>query len=301
MSEDYHESQFEVAVVIPWGGADVTLLKDQLGAVEVAAQNAEACGIRTQVLLACNRSESLNVAVEAVTSVGFSCSAQVVDAGEVKGPAHARNVGVKSTAAPYILFCDADDEVAPNWIEHMFDSFQHFDLIRGGLSTARNVDELDAVTEAPIAAMPKPIYAHLGYGPMSNLGVTRVAFERASGIDESLRIGEDVDFCWRAQYSGASFGYAPAAVVHVRWRPAKRDHFKQSYAWGLGDVQLLDRHRSHGARPTPVRQLLNEVGVLVVRGALGVVSERRRWAAAHQAGKLTGRIVGSARARRWSL
>ena len=44
---------------------------------------------------------------------------QVVDASNRKGAGYARNLGVSKARGDTILFCDADDEVAPGWLEAM--------------------------------------------------------------------------------------------------------------------------------------------------------------------------------------
>src|SRR3954466_4740554 len=41
----------------------------------------------------------------------------VGDAGGRRGQAHARNLGATAATGDALLFCDADDEVAPGWME----------------------------------------------------------------------------------------------------------------------------------------------------------------------------------------
>lgn len=290
----------DVAVVIPWGGSDRDLLQLQLAAVASSAQHAAQRGITVDVVLACNHKSSLEEAYALSQEPQLREIVRTVDASDVRGPAHARNIGTRSTRAPLILFCDADDEVDREWILQMTNAFDEHELIRGGMRSRDDAGVNDAPSSA-VAALPKPIYDHLNYGPMSTLGVTRAAFDRVGGIDETLHIGEDVDFCWRVQYAGASFIYAPAALTTVRRRQKLSDHFRQAFAWGVGDAELLRRHRSHGARPTSARRLLHELSVMTARGLLAPVSKRHRWASTHQAGKTLGRIFGSIKCRRWSL
>ncbi|HEY4573152.1 MAG TPA: glycosyltransferase family A protein, partial [Thermoanaerobaculia bacterium] len=41
----------------------------------------------------------------------------LVDASDRRGQAHARNLGAAAATGDALLFCDADDEVAPGWME----------------------------------------------------------------------------------------------------------------------------------------------------------------------------------------
>ncbi|NJN88072.1 MAG: glycosyltransferase family 2 protein, partial [Leptolyngbyaceae cyanobacterium SL_7_1] len=44
---------------------------------------------------------------------------RLVDASAQRGAAHGRNVGVSVAQSDAIVFCDADDEVAPGWLSAM--------------------------------------------------------------------------------------------------------------------------------------------------------------------------------------
>src|SRR5690349_7650703 len=44
---------------------------------------------------------------------------RIVPADGRPGPAHARNVGARSTGAPWLAYVDADDEIAPGWVGAM--------------------------------------------------------------------------------------------------------------------------------------------------------------------------------------
>ena len=59
-------------------------------------------------------------------------------------------------------------------------------------------------------------------GLAANLGVRRSAFESVGGFDEDLRVGEDIDLCWRLQFAGYRFAAVPEAVVAKRERETAR-------------------------------------------------------------------------------
>lgn len=290
----------DVAVVIPWGGGERDLLEVQLRAVVSAAARAAASSVRSEVILSCNGANALPVARALVNDMDVPADViRLVDSSSTRGPAHARNAGVEVTAAPLLLFCDADDEVREDWIVEMTSALRKDDIVRGQLDPSRN---RYGVAPAPgNAAVPQPIYGHLGYGPMSNLGVRREAFIGVGGLDEELRIGEDVDFCWRAQYAGYTFAIAAAACVYVRWRPTLRGHFRQGFSWGRGDVELLQRHRAFGAKPTSPLRFAAQLAKLPLSLTAGLANGGRRRTSIHRAGKILGRTAESVRRRTWSV
>lgn len=290
----------DVAVIIPWGGREVELLTVQMRAVAAAAERAANSIGRCEVILSCNGTDALPVAAALLEDLDLlSTIVRLVDSSATPGPAHARNAGVEETAAPLLLFCDADDEVREDWICEMAAALRAADIVRGRLDPSRN---RHGVAPPPgNAAVPQPIYGHLGYGPMSNLGVRRAAFVGVGGVDEELTIGEDVDFCWRAQYAGYTFAIAPAACVYVRWRPTLRGHFHQGFSWGRGDVELLERHRAFGAQPTSPLRFAAQLAKLPLSLTAGFFHGSRRWTSVHRAGKILGRAAESLRRRTWSV
>lgn len=290
----------DAAVIIPWGGRQLELLEAQLVAVHTSATSAERKGVAAEIILSCNAPGSLAAATALRARVpGLHGFLRLVDSSQQRGPAHARNIGAAETEARVLLFCDADDIVDTDWVWEMVSALRGVDIARGRLDPSRN-----RYGQAPAtgdAASPKPIYRHLGYGPMSNLGILREAYEAVGGADPGLRIGEDVDLCWRAQYAGYTFGIAPSATVFLRWRPTLREHFRQAFDWGQGDVELLHRHRQHGARATRPGRFVGQLVKLPIHLSAGLLSGTRRWTSVHRAGKILGRIVGSVRRRTWAV
>lgn len=286
-------------VVIPWGGSHPDWLAEQLSAVARAAEAANARGIEAEIVVSCNSPGSADAAQPIATEHADGTATYIVDSSSVRGPAHARNVGAASRTAPIILFCDADDVVSTDWLWLMATALDTSDLVAGEFDTSINRFGRDPAPNAPVR--PMTIYSHLGYGPMANLGVTREIFEKVGGVSEDLMVAEDIDFCWRAQYCGARFSVVPKAYVARRWRESLLGHFRQAVDWGVGDVELLRRHEKHGARRSEVAPLAKHMLAIATRLLMGIFTGRQRWPGIHQAGKLTGRMIGSITARKWSL
>ena len=57
----------------------------------------------------------------------------LVDGGPRRGHSAPRNAGAKAARGELLAFCDADDIVAPGWLQAMADAARHYDLIGGWL------------------------------------------------------------------------------------------------------------------------------------------------------------------------
>ena len=57
----------------------------------------------------------------------------LVDGGPRRGHSAPRNAGAKAARGELLAYCDADDVVAPGWLQAMADAACHYDLIGGWL------------------------------------------------------------------------------------------------------------------------------------------------------------------------
>lgn len=176
---------------------------------------------------------------------------RVVDAGVVRGPGPARNVGARAARGEWLAFCDADDEVADDWLQAMARSLERNAFVAGRFEgerlnsarvlRSRRLDQQDGLQwSSPAVGMP-----HAGAG---NLGVRRDVFLAAGGFDARLQHLEDTDLCWRIQRTGVPLVFAPEVVVHVRLRSTLRGMFRQGRSYGRAQADL-ERRYVVGARP----------------------------------------------------
>lgn len=170
---------------------------------------------------------------------------RLVDASETRGPAAARNTGVRAARAERVAFCDADDVVAPGWVEAMTDALASADLVVGRLdhetlnAGSRLRTSWQQQVDGPLLLDIVPRYPCGGAGC---LGVGRAAFLAVDGFCVGLRCGEDVDLCWRLQLAGARFAFAPDAVVQVGHRGTLGAVYRQMVGWAAGDRLLRRRY-----------------------------------------------------------
>jgi glycosyltransferase involved in cell wall biosynthesis len=225
---------------------------------------------------------------------------RLLEATGARGPGHARNAGARAARAPYLAFCDADDEVAPGWLaaiaaaveEHAFVA-SRMDAVRlsdpRSLRAKGNKRQRSGLQE----------YGYVPYLPFAGgcgLAIRRALHEAVGGFDESMRYLEDCDYCWRIQLAGTPLVFAPQALVHIRHRSDPRGLYRQARNWGEYNAVLLKRYRAHGM-PVPhwrtgVRQWWR---LLVAVRDLRHQERRDRWM--WNLGYRVGQLLGSVKHR----
>jgi glycosyltransferase involved in cell wall biosynthesis len=136
-----------------------------------------------------------------------------------KGPSAARNRGADIAQARYLVFTDDDCRPGPEWLQALAQALGESDrLVCGGRTVNSLPNSICAeASQLLIDYLSKhysPVKIYGAFFPSNNLAVSKNGFRNAGGFDESLRFGEDRDFCYRCASLGFSFAYAPDAVVY---------------------------------------------------------------------------------------
>lgn len=174
---------------------------------------------------------------------------KLVDASDRRGQAHARNLGAAAASGDAFLFCDADDVVAPGWLEGMGRALAVHDFVACRYDNEKlnpvwvQRTHLNPQKEGLTAYDYPPFLPHAGGG---GLGVRRAVHEAVGGFDESMPALEDTDYCWRIQLAGHAFHFAPEAVVYIRHRHDPRSIYRQGVSYGLHNVLIYQKYRSRG-------------------------------------------------------
>jgi GT2 family glycosyltransferase len=169
---------------------------------------------------------------------------RIIDARDLAGLAHARNVGVAAALAPLVAFCDGDDVVDARWLAALVEATGKFDLVGGRLE----VDELNS-ERAIYWRGPRPadtVLPHAAgfvrYAVGANFALSRETYLAVGGCDERFVIcSDDVDLSWRVQRAGGTIGFAPGAVVHYRLREGLRDAARQQWRYGYAETMLREK------------------------------------------------------------
>jgi len=177
----------------------------------------------------------------------------VVEDGERRGPAWARNEGVRRARGEVVCFTDDDCEPAPGWAEALTApiSAGESEAATGPVAIGEGATAADRAWEAIVgylqARAAAPGTASPGFAVTANLAARRSLLERLP-FDESFSTaaGEDRDWGDRAARAGAAPVFVPAAVVVHRSGMRVSDFLRQQYRYGRGAARYRqsgpDRH-----------------------------------------------------------
>jgi len=168
-----------------------------------------------------------------------------------RGPAAARNAGLRAAGTTVAAFLDSDCVPRPGWLERLR---PHLDDPRLAVVAPRIVP-LDGGTawfagyEAAVSALdmgahPAPVRpgSAVSYVPSAALLVRVAALE--DGFDESMRVAEDVDLVWRLTSAGWRVRYEPAAELAHDHPATTGEWLRRRAFYGTGAALLAARHGS---------------------------------------------------------
>ena len=197
-----------ISVVIPvLNGAST--LQEQLDAVLT-----QRCAVPFEVVVADNGSTDGTVALVR-QCIASDPRVRLVDASRVPlGGAAAKNLGVESAAAPLLAFCDADDRVAPGWLEAIRCGLQENDVVIALAEYWKLNPRLRT------SVFPEYRRAGLFYGVPTIaggvFGIRKDLYLAVGGFDETLAGPVDTEFGLRLfRYTRRAPAEA-AAIVHIR-------------------------------------------------------------------------------------
>jgi glycosyltransferase involved in cell wall biosynthesis len=231
-------SRADAVVVISVGRVDALLAK------QLRAVLAQETTFPFEVVLSCNTADpvactALRQLVEHHNGDG---RLRIADAHSVRSAAYARNVGAHASSAEVIAFCDADDEVAPLWLERLVRATADDVAVGGHLDEERFAIPGQRGWRPPATPRALPSFLGVPYIVSANLAVRRGVFERVGGFDASLVRCEDIALSWSLLRAGVRLEYAPDAVVHYRHRRGVAALMRQHYQYGRGMSQVLRRY-----------------------------------------------------------
>jgi len=168
-----------------------------------------------------------------------------------RGPAAARNAGIRQSRGELIGFIDDDCVMERGWIRSMVDAHRRNQAVAavGGLTcTVKETPPLlvsqflaNGAIEVGIEGKRQIIFF-----PTCNVSFKREVFA-ASGFDETFPYpgGEDLDFFWRLFKQGYVFLQEKnARVIHYR-REGMAHFMKQAYIYGRGNLLVQHLHGDH--------------------------------------------------------
>lgn len=167
-----------------------------------------------------------------------------------KGPAAARNSGIKYASAEIIGFTDSDCVLSKDWVKQMVQahrSDRHIAAIGGatevgGHNIMAKVSQFlsDGAIEAKIKGEPETIFF-----PTCNVSFKRDCL--ANGFNELFPFpaGEDLDLFWRLFKKGSRFSYKRDIKIFHDCHTNTVSFLKQAYMYGRGNCLVQHIHKDH--------------------------------------------------------
>jgi mycofactocin system glycosyltransferase len=167
-----------------------------------------------------------------------------------RGPAAARNAGLRAATTPFVAFLDSDCVPRPGWLEVLR---PHLEDPRLALVAPRITALSDAgpgwfaAYEKAVSALDmgeRPAVVRPGsavsYVPSAALLARRAAL--GSGFDEGMHVAEDVDLVWRLAGAGWRVRYEPGAQVAHDHPATTGEWLRRRAFYGTGAALLATRH-----------------------------------------------------------
>jgi cellulose synthase/poly-beta-1,6-N-acetylglucosamine synthase-like glycosyltransferase len=186
----------------------------------------------------------------------------------VRGPAAARNAGIRATESELLAFTDADCIVTPGWLKAIVAPFGEDAGIGGVAGEVEGAPPESAVEryclEKRVLSQAVGMKHHyLPYTPTPNCAFRRRVFDEIGLFDEAMICGEDVDFSWRMQERSTwRLAFHPEALVYHKFRSDVPDFFSQARKWGYGAVFVMVRHGVPMRREELPRRLAEYKGIV---------------------------------------
>jgi GT2 family glycosyltransferase len=283
-------SAFDLSVIVPCYNAAATI-REQLEAL-AGQQSAR----RWELVVADNGSTDASRTLAAQYQSRIP-NMRIINATDRKGAAHARNVGARAAEGEALVFCDADDVVAPGWLEAMGDGLRMHDLVGCRLDVQRLNPPWLART-FPVqqsARLPTLRFLpNLRIAGGNSLGARRSVHEAIGGFDESWQFLEEADYCVRAQLAGFSLQFVPDAMVYYRYRQSLHAIYRQARNWAPYGARLYKRYVPQGGANTWLLwKCYTEEWIRLLKKLPQVRSREGRAKISRDLGFQVGRMIGS--------
>jgi cellulose synthase/poly-beta-1,6-N-acetylglucosamine synthase-like glycosyltransferase len=167
---------------------------------------------------------------------------------ENKGPAAARNKGVKYAKGPIVVFTDSDCELEKNWLEEMIFPFQNKEI--GGVQGAYKTKQKSIVAkfvQYEIEERYKKMSSqkYIDFLSTYSAAYRRELFLRQGGFNEDYPIasGEDTDFSFRLAKKGIKFLFNPKAICYHLHPESFLKYLKIKFYRGFWRIPLYKKHK----------------------------------------------------------
>ncbi|MFD7293624.1 mycofactocin biosynthesis glycosyltransferase MftF [Streptomyces sp. NPDC059897] len=188
-----------------------------------------------------------------VAAVAARHHARVVALPANLGPAGARNAGLREVTTPYVVFVDSDIVLAPDTVDVLLRHFADPAVVIAvpritalpGPDAERWLGRYESVRSSlDLGGQPAAVRTGtpVSWVPSACMLARTDGLLKADGFDAAMRVGEDVDLCWRLTADGGRVRYEPAVYAAHEHRVELVDWFRRKAVYGTGAHPLARRH-----------------------------------------------------------
>ncbi|WP_030615104.1 mycofactocin biosynthesis glycosyltransferase MftF, partial [Streptomyces fulvoviolaceus] len=188
-----------------------------------------------------------------VAAVAARHGARLVALAVNVGAAGARNAGLRLVTTPYVAFVDSDIVLAPDTVPTLL---RHFADPRVALAVPRITALATGASggwlgryestrsSLDLGAHPAAVRpgTPVSWAPSACMVARTDVLADGGGFDERLRVGEDVDLCWRLEARSWRIRYEPSVAAAHEHRTGLADWFGRKAVYGTGAQPLAARH-----------------------------------------------------------
>jgi mycofactocin glycosyltransferase len=161
-----------------------------------------------------------------------------------------RNVGAQQAKGEILAFIDSDCQADALWLRELLPAFREPGIgVVGGLVDSVFEDKaVDRYEKVKSSLNMGPWFKRseetdrFFYVPSCNLLTRKDLFAELGGFRADLHVGEDVDYCWRAQDRGYEVEYRPRGKIFHRHRNTFWGFCSRRFDYGTSEPLLQHLH-----------------------------------------------------------
>lgn len=154
-----------------------------------------------------------------------------------RGPAAARNLGIKSAAGQLVAFTDDDCEVTPDWLKRLVEDFTDDKVAGvGGIGKQKTIGNINDYLYYEKMLEPSVSNGKVLYLVTANACYRKKILEAVGGFDERIRFpgGEDPDLSLKILERGYQLRRNPQCIVYHQYPETLQGMFRMFYNYGRG-------------------------------------------------------------------
>ncbi len=164
-----------------------------------------------------------------------------------KGPAAARNLGVKKSKGSIIVFIDSDCIAPKTWLKNLLKPLSNKNIVAiAGTYKTKNKESLIARFvgyEIEQRHEKMKNFRNIDFVATYNCAYRKKFFIKLGGFNEKLTQAEDADLSFRTAKKGYKIRYQPSAYVYHYHPNTLTKYLKQKFWRGYWKVFLYSKHR----------------------------------------------------------